>query len=139
MPRIITAGLTAALVCAALLVMAQAQGVSVESLPPSVIKTVPTCGDTHVDPKNSEVKVTFSKDMMTDEMWSWIMYTKDTFPEIDAAGIKYLPDNRTCILPVKLKPDKTYVIWINSQQNNAFRDLQGNPAIPYLLVFRTKS
>jgi hypothetical protein len=67
------------------------------------------------------------------------MQSPETFPEItDQKGIKYLKDKRTCVLPVKLKPGKTYAIWINSQNNNAFRDTKGKPAIPYLLVFKTK-
>ena len=115
-----------------------AQELSVDSLPPSVVKTVPTCGDTKVDAGLDQVKVTFSKDMMTEEMWSWCMRSPETFPEIDAGKIKYLDDKRTCVLPVKLEPKKTYVIWINTRQNNAFRDTNGNPAVPYLLVFSTR-
>lgn len=34
-----------------------------EALPPSVVKTVPQCGDLDVDPDLHEVAVTFSKDM----------------------------------------------------------------------------
>lgn len=114
------------------------QEVSVESMPPSVIKTMPVCGDTKVDPNIAEIRVVFSKDMMTNQMWSWCMYSADTFPEVDTNGIKYLQDKRTCILPVKLEPDKTYVIWINLQDQNSFRDTNGNPAVPYLLVFETR-
>ena len=36
------------------------------------------------------------------------------------------------------QPGKTYVLWINTQKHNAFRDTRGNPAVPYLLVFQTK-
>jgi RNA polymerase sigma-70 factor (ECF subfamily) len=124
---------------AALAGASRAQEATVESLPPSVVKTVPQCGDTEVSTTTKEIKVTFSKDMMTEQMWSWGMQSPDTFPEItDQKGIKYLADNRTCVLPVRLEPGKTYVIWINTQKNNAFRDTKGNPAIPYLLVFETK-
>jgi RNA polymerase sigma-70 factor (ECF subfamily) len=108
-------------------------------MPPSVVKTVPACGDTAVPATTKQIKVTFSKDMMTKQMWSWCMHSQDTFPEIsDQKGVKYLQDKRTCILPVNLKPGKTYVIWINTQKNNAFRDTSGKPAVPYLLVFKTK-
>lgn len=113
--------------------------VTVESMPPSVIKTAPTCGETKVSATTKEIKVTFSKDMLTKQMWSWCMLSPDTFPEItDLKSIKYLADKRTCVLPVKLKPGQTYVIWINTQKETAFRDTKGNPAIPYLLVFKTK-
>ena len=133
---------TATLVLAAILVASVGMAgdkpeISVKSMPPSVIKTVPQAGDTRVDPHLKEVSVTFSKDMMTKEMWSWCSRSGETFPEIDKTKIRYLKDKRTCVLPVKLKPGKTYVIWINSQKYNAFRDRENNPAVPYLLVFQT--
>jgi hypothetical protein len=111
--------------------------ISVETMPPSVLKTVPQAGDTNVDPSLKEISVTFSKDMMTNNQWSWCMHTPETFPQIDKNNIRYL-DKRTCILPVKLKPGKTYVIWINNQQYNYFKDKNGKSAIPYLLVFQTR-
>ncbi len=84
-----------------------------------------------------EISVTFSKDMMTEDMWSWVIAAKDTFPPI-ARDIHYLKDKRTCVLPVKLDPRKTYAMWLNSQKYNAFRDTDNNPAVPYLLVFQTR-
>ena len=39
---------------------------------------------------------------------------------------------------VKLEPGKTYGYWINSQSFKNFKDQQGHPAVPYLLVFQTK-
>lgn len=111
--------------------------ISVETMPPSVVETFPRGGDTRVDPSIREIRVTFSKDMMTENMWSWVMVSKETFPEI-AGQVRYLADKRTCAAPVNLEPGKTYVIWFNSQQHNAFRDLGGRPANPYLLVFQTE-
>lgn len=114
------------------------QTVSVAKFPASVVKTVPQSGDLKVDPKLKEISVTFSKDMLTDNMWSWCLWSKDTFPELDKSRkVSYLNDKRTCVLPVKLQADKTYVIWINTQRFNSFRDTGNIPAIPYLLVFKT--
>ena len=113
------------------------ENISVETMPPSVIKTVPQAGDTRGDPTLKEIRVTFSKDMMTDKQWSWCRYSPETFPEIDQTNIRFLEDNRTCVLPVKLKAGKTYVIWINTQKYNYFKDKNGNSAVPYLLVFQT--
>ena len=118
---------------------ARAQQVTVKSMPPSVVKTVPACGDLAVPANTEEIRVTFSKEMTTKQMWAWCMQSKDSFPEITRPdGIKYLADKRTCVLPVKLEPGKTYAIWINTQKNQAFQDTAGNPAVPYLLVFKTK-
>lgn len=41
------------------------------------------------------------------------------------------------MLPVKLQPEKTYAIRINSNKFRNFKDSNGVPAVPYLLVFRT--
>ncbi len=111
--------------------------VNVASMPPVVIKTCPQAGDTKVDPGLGEISVTFSKDMMTDNMWSWVKISDDTFPEI-TGDVKYMKDKRTCVAPVKLEPGKTYVIWLNSDKMSGFRDLANIPAVPYLLVFQTK-
>jgi RNA polymerase sigma-70 factor (ECF subfamily) len=43
------------------------------------------------------------------------------------------------VLPVKLEAAKTYVIWVNSQKFGNFKDAEDRPAVPYLLVFRTKA
>jgi RNA polymerase sigma-70 factor (ECF subfamily) len=119
-------------------VLLTGEQISVETMPPSVIKTVPQAGDTGVDPALREISVTFSKDMKTKEQWSWCMHTPDSFPQIDKTKIHYLQDQRTCVLPVQLEPGKTYVIRINTKQFNYFRDKNGNPAAPYLLVFQTR-
>lgn len=113
--------------------------ITVKSMPPSVVKTVPQAGDTAIDPSLKEISVTFSKDMMTEQMWSWCSQSSETYPEIDKTKTRYLKDKRTCVLPVKLQPGKTYVIWINSQKFNYFKDTENNSAVPYLLVFQTAS
>lgn len=111
--------------------------VSVKSMAPSVVKTVPEAGDTAVDPSLKEIRVTFSKEMMTDRMWSFCQISKETFPE-NAGPIHYLEDKRTCVMPVKLEPGKAYVVWVNRGQFNSFRDVSNNPAVPYLLTFETR-
>jgi len=113
---------------------------TIESMPPSVVKTVPQSGETNVDPDLNEIRVTFSKDMMTDRMWAFCQISDDTFPERpEGQEIRYLADKRTCVMPVKLESEKTYVIWINRGKFNSFRDVTNNPAVPYLLVFRTRN
>ena len=112
--------------------------VSVANSPPVVIKTIPRAGDTNVDPLLTEIQVTFSKDMLTEKMWSWVIHTRETFPQI-TGDVQYI-STRTNVAPVQLRPSKTYAIWFNSPngKHNAFRDTSNNPAIPYLLVFQTR-
>jgi len=102
-----------------------------------VVRTVPESGVTNVDPAVAEIRVTFSKEMMTEQMWSFCQVSKATFPEL-AGEIHYLEDKRTCVMPVKLEPGRTYVIWVNRGQFENFRDIQNNPSVPYLIVFETR-
>ncbi len=114
----------------------RADEVTLESVPPVVIKTVPEAGAADVDPALTEIKVTFSKDMQ-DQSWSWSTLAKESYPQITGKP-KYLDDKRTCVLPVKLEPGKTYSIWVNSEKYTNFKDPDGRSAVPYLLVFKTK-
>jgi hypothetical protein len=114
----------------------RADDITLESVPPVVVKTVPAAGADDVDPKLTEIKVTFSKNM-EDNTWSWSQISKDSFPKV-AGKPKYLADKRTCVLPVKLEPGKTYAIWVNSERFTNFKDADGKSAVPYLLVFKTK-
>ena len=109
--------------------------VTLESVPPVVVNSVPAAGTADVNPKTTEIKVTFSKDMK-DGTWSWSTLSKESFPEVDGKP-KYLDDERTCVLPVKLEPEKTYAIWINSNKFQNFKDSNGISSVPYLLVFCT--
>jgi RNA polymerase sigma-70 factor (ECF subfamily) len=115
---------------------ARADEVTLETVPPVVVKTVPEAGASEVDPKLTEIKVTFSKDM-EDGGWSWAQVSEESFPKTDGKP-KYLADKRTCVLPVKLEAGKTYAIWVNSEKFDNFKDKGGKPAVPYLLVFKTK-
>jgi RNA polymerase sigma-70 factor (ECF subfamily) len=113
-----------------------ADEVTVENAPPVVVKTVPRSGDTDVDPDLHEIQVTFSKQML-DKSWSWSTASKNTFPDVKG-DVRYLDDRLTCVLPVQLQPGRTYATWINSGRFTGFKDRDRRPAVPYLLVFRTR-
>jgi RNA polymerase sigma-70 factor (ECF subfamily) len=109
--------------------------ISLESAPPVVVKTDPTAGAIDVDPRTSEIVVQFSKKMQ-DGTWSWSTWGEENFPEM-VGQPKYQADGRTCVLKVKLQPDKFYATWLNSDKFKNFKDTGGRPAVPYLLTFRT--
>lgn len=119
-----------------LLGAAEAGDVSLEAAPPVVVKTIPESGSDGVDASLAEIKVTYSKEM-ADGSWSWSTWSKETFPKIDGKP-HYEADKRTCVLPVKLEPGKTYAIWLNSENFGNFKDAGGKSAVPYLLIFKTK-
>lgn len=114
----------------------QVEEVTLESVPPVVVKTVPEAGTGDVDAATAEVRVTFSKEMR-DGSWSWSTASKESFPETTGKPA-YAEDKRTAVLPVKLRPGRTYAIWVNSEKFRNFKDANGRPAVPYLLVFKTK-
>lgn len=117
-------------------VFALRSGLSVATAPPVVVETTPRAGALDVDPSVSEIRVTFSKDMMTENMWSVVKISEDTFPTL-AGEVRY-QDARTFVIPVAFEPGRTYALWLNYKQNDAFRDLNGNASIPYFLVFQTR-
>jgi len=131
-----TAVVFVALVAGLIGAAARADDVTLESVPPVVVKAVPEAGTAEVDPKLTEIKVTFSKDMQ-DGSWSWATHSTESFPKLDGKP-RYLADKRTCVLPVKLEPGKTYALWVNSEKFGNFKDSEGRSAIPYVLVFKTK-
>lgn len=114
---------------------ASADELTLESVPPVVVRTVPTAGDAAVDPALTELKVTFSK-AMHDGTWSWSAWGAENCPEM-VGQPKYLADGRTCVAQVKLQPGKLYALWLNSEKFHGFQDTSNQPALPYLLTFIT--
>ncbi len=74
---------------------------------------------------------------MQDKSWSWCLEDKNSFPET-TGNPQYSDNCTTNILPVRLEPDKEYVLWINNETHTNFTDKAGIPAKPYRLSFRTK-
>jgi len=128
------------LLCSLLLVnalsVAFADEITLDTARPVVTKCVPESGSMTVDPGTTEIRVTFSKDMQPGA-WSWAMIGKESYPGTSESP-RYLEDKRTCVLPVKLQPGKTYAVWINSEKLQNFKDTKGQVAVPYLLVFKTR-
>lgn len=109
---------------------------SIESMPPVVVKAIPESGTSNVAPGEVEIRVTFSKKMV-DGSWSWADAWENSTPEVIGKP-HYEADHKTCVLKVKLEPNKTYGYWINSPRFHGFADAQGHSSIPYLLVFKTR-
>jgi len=102
-----------------------------------VVETYPISGAKDVKPGETEIHVRFSKPM-ADDSWSWSTAWKDSTPKSIGAP-HYLDDQRTCVMKVRLEPGKTYTWWLNSENFTNFRDRAGQSAVPYLLIFKTRT
>ena len=104
--------------------------------PPVVVETSPVSGAREVEPGVTDIRVRFSKPM-TDDSWSWSTAWENSTPEFISQP-RYAADGRTCVVKVKLEPGQTYAFWLNSEKFRNFKDSDGRPAVPYLLIFQTK-
>lgn len=123
---------TSTLVVCAIFILA---GCAADDMPPTVLQTVPANGDREVDPALSELSVTFSE-RMQDGNWSWVYETEESFPTM-LGHPRFVDDLTKNILPVRLEPNKEYVVWVNSAKFTNFRDEAGNSAPPFKLTFST--
>jgi len=104
---------------------------------PVVVETRPASGAREVAPGVTEIHVRFSKPMAAGS-WSWSEAWAGSTPELIDAP-RYDPERRTCSVRVQLEPGRTYAWWLNSDRFTNFKDTQGNPAVPYLLIFQTRA
>ncbi|MCP4148424.1 MAG: Ig-like domain-containing protein [bacterium] len=103
---------------------------------PFVIETFPKHGLTNVDPSVTAISVTFSKPMYTGD-YAYGNDYRAKFPT-NTGKPYYSKDAKKHSFPVKLEPNTKYILWINSHKLIGFKDKTGNPAIPFILVFKTR-
>ena len=115
-----------------------AKQLGLKEISPVVISSSPVAGTTTVDPSTNEIIVKFSKKMKTDKMWSVVKIPNGTFPTIDGK-VHFKGDGRTFVIPVKLKANTVYAFSINSNQKIGFQGINGKPAQPYIISFKTGS
>ena len=111
------------------------QEILLQARPPVVIATDPPSGAYDVTTGEREVRVTFSKPM-AEGSWSWVEAWPGSTSEI--VGEPYFEGDRSCVMRVTMEPGRTYAWWINSDTFQNFRDRNGTPAVPYLLIFETQ-
>lgn len=102
---------------------------------PRIVETVPEMGATDVDPALRQIKVVFDQDMSR-AAYSWCG-GGDNFPE--TRGKPIWKNARTCVLPVKLRPNHEYALSINCPSAQGFRAKDGTPAENTLFRFKTRS
>ena len=110
------------------------------ALPPFVVTALPANRATDVDPALQAIKVTFDRPMQTEKSWSWVLHTAlGAYPGYrGSAEPRWEDGGRTCVLPVRLKPDTVYAVGANSFRHTGFRDEGGKAAVPHVWVFKTR-
>lgn len=106
-----------------------------DTTPPQVQSTIPANEAVDVDPNLTELSVTFNEPM-TDGGWSWAYKDEKKFPKLTTDPI-YSNGTTINTVGVKLKPNKKYVIWLNSEEFTNFKDAAGNALAPYKWTFTT--
>jgi Domain of unknown function (DUF4932) len=102
---------------------------------PKVTRMIPPNLAIDVDPDLGELRVTFNMKMGKGVAWCG---GGPHFPEIPEGKSAYWSkDRKTCILPVKLKPNWTYRVYLNMGHYNSFRSAEGTPMPSLGYTFRT--
>jgi hypothetical protein len=100
---------------------------------PIVANLDPPNGATDVDPNLGELRVTFDMPMCKGYSWTG---GGEQYPY---GGEVHWADERTCVLPVALKPDHQYCLGINSAAAVNFQSANGGvPCDPVVYTFRTR-
>lgn len=103
---------------------------------PKVVRTIPANKETGVDPALKELTVVFDREM-SPKTWAWTGGPPD-MPEIPRGAKAYWKDSKTCVLPVKMEPGRTYRFGINGGSFTGFRGIDGTPAESAAVTFKTK-
>lgn len=102
---------------------------------PRAVEFDPPNGATDVDPARTTLSVTFDQQMNPQD-WAWVVESAETAPKIGEA--RFDPMARVNTVDVQLEPGRDYVVWINSDQYQYFRGLDGTPAVPVRWTFSTR-
>lgn len=126
-------------VCAVLLTTVIALALSGASTPnsggaPQVVATSPSEGSM-TRPGAITLSVTFDRPMMANSM-SFVRTSPDSFPQCDGRPVQSR-DGRTWSMRCTVRPGRTYEVWFNRGTYRNFRALDGTPATPRRLTFRT--
>ena len=102
---------------------------------PVIREMSPANGATGVDPRTTELRVTFSVPMAGG--FSWTGGGTDYPPAPEGQGPRWTEDQRTCIRPVRLEPNRQYRLGLNSRSHKNFQSAAGVPLDPVIYTFRT--
>ena len=103
---------------------------------PRVVEIVPKNGAKAVDPKTTELRVTFDRPML-DRAWA-VVGGGPHFPETTGRP-SYDETKKILTIPVKLKPNWSYELWLNRGIYNSFQSVERVRLLPVQVRFSTGS
>lgn len=102
---------------------------------PVVLEMSPANGAADVDPKTAELRVTFSVPMGGGCSWTG---GGANYPALrEGERPHWSEDQRTCMLPVRLEPNRQYRLGLNSPSHKNFQSAAGVPLEPVVYMFKT--
>ncbi|MBU1910211.1 MAG: Ig-like domain-containing protein, partial [Verrucomicrobia bacterium] len=102
---------------------------------PAILEMTPANGAVNVDPNTTELRVTFSVPMGGGFSWTGGGPEYPAGPE--DKGPYWTEDKRTCVRPVRLEPNHTYRLGLNSFSHKNFQSAAGVPLDPVVYTFQT--
>ncbi|HEX4069610.1 MAG TPA: M56 family metallopeptidase [Planctomycetaceae bacterium] len=103
---------------------------------PKIVELNPANGASNVDPSITELRVTFDVPMGKGMSWTGGGPTMPASPPDSRA--EWSADGKTCVLPVSLRPGRSYRLGLNSLSFNNFQSESGVPLAPVVYQFKTR-
>ncbi|HEX6811977.1 MAG TPA: DUF4932 domain-containing protein [Planctomycetota bacterium] len=103
---------------------------------PRVVSMTPANGQQDVDPATAQLVVTFDRPMK-DGSWA-VVGSGEHYPETTGKP-SYDASRRVLTLPIKLKADWSYELWLNRGHFDSFRSEEGVPLQPVHVKFKTRA
>ena len=104
---------------------------------PHVVRTYPAPG-AEVPPGRLKLSVTFDRPMRPGN-FSFVRKDAATYPDCGQNVPAQSADGKTFSLDCTVKPGRSYEVWFNSPPYMNFKDVDGTPAVPFQLRFRTRN
>ena len=104
---------------------------------PKIVSMIPANGAQDVDPGLKAIVVTFDRPMKAGNM-AVMSFDQDKFPKMPGKAA-YDATRTVLTIPVALEPGKEYQLGLNGEGFLVMQDDQGNPLVPVLIKFRTRT
>ena len=103
---------------------------------PKVVSMTPANGQQDVDPATQALVVTFDRPMK-DGSWA-VVGGGENYPETTGKP-SYDATRKVLTVPIKLKPDWSYELWLNRGRFDSFRSEEGVKLQPVHVTFKTRA